>query len=101
MKSNEYLERDYVEWRREENQTQEGDGETSSTWVNWIVFISFIFYSTKTMNKMKRTWKGNQLNSFLFILIVYFHHSHSIINHCFNDHQINHNSNKMNEMKMD
>ena len=64
MKSNEYLERGYVEWRREENQTQEGDGETSSTWVNWIVFISFIFYSTKTMNKMKRTWKGNQLNSF-------------------------------------
>ena len=44
MKSNEYLERDYVEWRRGENQTQEGDGETSSTWVNWIVlFIYFLF----------------------------------------------------------
>ena len=64
MKSNEYLERDYVEWGREENQTQKGDGETPSTRVNWFVFISFIFYSTKSMNKMKRTWKGNQLYSF-------------------------------------
>ena len=43
MKSNEYLERDFVEWGREEKQTQEGDGETPSTWVNWFVFISFHF----------------------------------------------------------
>ena len=57
MKSNEYLERNYVEWGREENQTQEGDGETSSTRVNWLVFISFNFYSRKQWIKWKEREK--------------------------------------------
>ena len=43
MKSNEYLERDYVEWRRGENQTQEGDGETSSTGLIEL-FLSHLFF---------------------------------------------------------
>ena len=44
MKSNEYLEKDCVEWRRGENQTQEGDGETSSTGlIELFLFIYFLF----------------------------------------------------------